>query len=148
MASVELEDLRLRSRVEQNPCPNVCLVAEREQSGVKAWLKVLGCFIIFINTYGMASSFGVYQAYYESTALPHHSPSTISWIGTAQVFFLGFTGIVAGPLYDRGYVQSVLAVGCSLVVVGLFMLSLSTEYYQILLSQGVCIGIGEVPSTS
>ncbi|KAI9706209.1 MAG: hypothetical protein M1820_004970 [Bogoriella megaspora] len=122
------------------------------QASAKAWLRVLGCFIVFINTWGLASSFGVYQAFYQSDLLPSYSPSEISWIGTVQVFLLGFAGIFAGPLYDRGYVQSLLGVGFALVVLGLFMLSLSTKYYQILLSQGVCIGIGNgltyVPAVS
>jgi hypothetical protein len=125
------------------PSSNAPQPAEPQNSGgMAAWLKILGCFFVFMNTWGLASSFGVYQAYYEANTLSSYSPSAISWIGTLQVFLLGFTGIFAGPLYDRGYVQALLGIGFLLVTLGLFMLSLSTSYYEVLLSQGICIGIG------
>ncbi|KAK2779370.1 MFS monocarboxylate [Colletotrichum kahawae] len=100
----------------------------------------LGSF--FMNTYGIAATYGAYQAYYQTDKLASSLPSAISWIGTTQVFLLGFTGILAGPLYDSGYIRSLLAVGGFLVVFGFFMLSLAAEYFHIVLSQGVCIGIG------
>ena len=117
-------------------------VIEPPNGGFSAWLKVLGCFIVFIDTYGIATSFGVYQTHYQLHTLRSYAPSTISWIGTVQVFLMGFTAIIAGPLYDRGCVRSLLCVGCGLVVFGLFMLSLSHSFYQIVLSQSVCIGVG------
>ena len=47
-----------------------------------------------------------------------------------------------GKLYDNYGPRWLLVVGTFLEVFGLMMLSLSTEYYQILLSQGVCTAIG------
>lgn len=111
--------------------------------GVEAYLKVLGGFCVFFVTLGLASTFGSYQAYYESDLLKFSSPSTISWIGTSQVFLLSFIGTFSGAFYDWGYVQLVLGVGLSLIVFGLMMLSLAQEYWQILLSQGICVGIGQ-----
>lgn len=78
-----------------------------------------------MNTDGIASTYGAYQAYYQTDKLASSSPSAISWIGTTQVFLLGFTGIFAGPLYNSGYIRSLLAVGGFLVVFGFFMLSLA-----------------------
>lgn len=61
-------------------------------------------------------------------------------------------GIVTGPIYDRGYIQELLIAGTIITVFGVMMLSLATEYYQILLAQGICVGIGSailyVPSIS
>lgn len=51
-------------------------------------------------------------------------------------------GTFTGPIYDAGYVRTLVAVGTFLVVFGQMMLSLSSSYYQVLLSQAVCIGIG------
>lgn len=61
-------------------------------------------------------------------------------------------GIVTGPIYDRGYVRELLLSGTVLTVLGVMMLSLATEFYQVLLAQGICVGIGSailyVPSIS
>lgn len=43
----------------------------------------------------------VYQEYYQSHQLHNQSPSSISWIGSLQVFFLFAGGVIGGPLFDR-----------------------------------------------
>ncbi|KAI3325975.1 monocarboxylate permease-like protein, mch4 [Xylariaceae sp. AK1471] len=110
--------------------------------GLVAWLQVAAGFVLFFNTWGILSSFGVFQSYYESGDLFVTSSSNISWIGSIQSFLLQLTGLVAGPLYDRGYLRALLITGMALVLLGLFALSASTQYYQALLSQGFSIGIG------
>jgi MFS family permease len=70
------------------------------------------------------------------------SPSAISWIGTVQAWLLIVIGVLSGPLFDLGYFRSMLLVGNFLVVFGIMMLSLSTTYWQVFLSQGVCMGLG------
>lgn len=61
-------------------------------------------------------------------------------------------GVVTGPIFDRGYIRQLLFVGTIVTVFGVMMLSLASKYYQILLAQGVCVGIGSailyVPSIS
>jgi MFS family permease len=51
-------------------------------------------------------------------------------------------GAATGPIYDAGYFHELLICGSFLVVFGHMMLSLCTVYYQVLLAQAVCIGIG------
>lgn len=51
-------------------------------------------------------------------------------------------GVLAGPLYDLGAYRSMMLSGSTLILLGLFTLSLSKEYYQIFLSQGIAVGIG------
>lgn len=51
-------------------------------------------------------------------------------------------GIVTGPIFDRGYYRSLLVAGSFLTTFGIMMLSFSTEYYQVLLSHGICVGLG------
>lgn len=53
-----------------------------------------------------------------------------------------FTGIITGPVYDLGYHRTLLSLGGFLTVLGMMTLSLCTKYYQILLAQGVCVGLG------
>ena len=53
-----------------------------------------------------------------------------------------FVGAITGSIYDAGYVHSLMLVGSFLVVFGQMMLSLATSYYQVVLAQAICIGIG------
>lgn len=110
--------------------------------GLRAWLHVLGAFMLWFNTMGIWNAFGVFQTYYESGQLFTRSSSDISWIGSIQSFMLFVIGIFAGPLYDRGYLRTLLVVGSFGVVFGHMMLSLCTEYWQVVLAQGLCVGIG------
>lgn len=110
--------------------------------GTRAWLTVAGCYLVYVNTYGLASAFGSYQAYYQTTLFQDYQPSTITWIGTLQLFFLGFTGVVSGPLYDRGHGLLLFVLGCASMVFALFTLSVASEFWHVVLSQGVCFGIG------
>jgi len=96
--------------------------------------------LVVMNTWGFINSFGVFQTYYVTSL--HDSPSTISWIGTMQIFLLFFIGAFTGRLTDAGYFRIVFLTGSILGVVGLFMASLSTTYWQLFLAQGVCCGLG------
>lgn len=51
-------------------------------------------------------------------------------------------GTLTGPIYDAGYVRTLVATGSFLVIFGQMMLSLSSTYWQVFLSQAVCIGLG------
>lgn len=110
--------------------------------GLTAWLQVAGAFMIFFNTWGLINTFAVFQTYYESGALFTQSSSNIAWIGSIQCFLLQLTGIVAGPIYDRGYLRLLLFAGSFLVVFGYMMLSLCKEYWQAMLAQALCVGFG------
>lgn len=89
---------------------------------------------------GIVNTFGVYQTYYES-ALPE-SPSSISWIGSIQAYLLLFVGIGTGPLYDAGHFRALIFSGSFFTVFGMMMTSICHSYWEIMLSQAVCIGIG------
>lgn len=91
---------------------------------------------------GVINSFGAYQEYYSSGLLKDRSASQISWIGTIQGFLLEVMGIFVGPMFDVGYFHSLLYTGSFLIVLGTMLLSLCTAYWQVMLAQGICIGIG------
>ncbi|KAJ5433025.1 uncharacterized protein N7458_012181 [Penicillium daleae] len=110
--------------------------------GLVAWLQVAGAFFLFFNCWGVVNTFGVYQSYYENTLLPNYSASSISWIGTVQGFLLLMAGLVVGPIYDKGYLRSLITAGTFLVVFGLMMTSLATKYYQVFLAHGLTVGLG------
>lgn len=91
---------------------------------------------------GIINIFGVFETYYKQNFLSNESPSSIAWIGSIQSGLLMLVGVITGPLFDAGYFYVLVRIGCALVIFGLMMTSLSTQYYQIMLSQGICIGIG------
>ena len=110
--------------------------------GTEAWLSTFAAFLCFLIAWGPPTSFGAFQDYYQRDLLAEFSPSAISWIGTVNATSLLAAGALAGPLFDRGYVRHLMALGCFMAVCGEIMLSLSTQYYQIMLAQGFCSGIG------
>ncbi|KAI0864804.1 major facilitator superfamily domain-containing protein [Xylaria cubensis] len=112
------------------------------RGGFPGYLNVLGLFFVYFITLGQLAAFSTYQDYYEEKMLAAYSPSTISWIGTSQVFLLGIVGLLSGALYDRGHIHGALIPGFSSVVLGLLLLSFSYQYWHVLLSQGFLVGIG------
>jgi MFS family permease len=112
---------------------------------------------------GILNTFGVFQTYYESGDLFQETSSNISWIGSVQcvvhppsnIVEIKFNeyqphrsvcvllvGACTGPIFDRGYLRLLLLIGSFGVVFGFMMLSLCTEFWQAMLAQGFCIGLG------
>ncbi|KAI8629901.1 major facilitator superfamily domain-containing protein [Xylariaceae sp. FL1651] len=112
------------------------------EGGLAAWLTVLGAWFCFFSSYGFVTSIGVFQDYYESHYLRNYTPSEISWILSIQAFFVSAAAPFAGATFDRKGPRLLVGVGSFLVVLGLMTLSLSTDYYQIFLSQSVSCGLG------
>ena len=108
--------------------------------GLVAWLQVLSSHLMNCLAWGYASTFGVYQLYYtETMQLPR---SQISWIGSIQIAITFAICTVSGRLSDAGYARTTVVAGSALAVFGTAMTSLAKTYWQILLAQGVCTGIG------
>lgn len=108
--------------------------------GFEAWTQVLMTHLVVVNTWGYINSFGVFQTYYVEAL--HHPPSDISWVGSVQIFLLFFIGSFSGRATDYGLFRLTLLVGSIFQLVGVFMTSLSTEYWQVFLAQGICTGLG------
>ncbi|KID91786.1 Major facilitator superfamily domain, general substrate transporter [Metarhizium guizhouense ARSEF 977] len=110
--------------------------------GTVAWLVVLGAWCVSFCSFGWINSVGAFQEYYQHNMLSSYSASTISWIPSLQIFFMNALGPAVGMLYDRYGPRQLLLAGSFLHVFGLMMCSLGTQYYQILLAQGVCSAVG------
>jgi MFS family permease len=126
----------------QTPPPPKNDASSIPNGGLRAWLQVLSSFFLMFNSWGIINTFGVYQAYYESSLLRTSTSSAISWIGSIQAFLLLIVGMLTGPLYDAGYFRALLIFGSVMLVLGMMMLSLCREYWQVLLVQAVCVGVG------
>ncbi|KAJ3529023.1 hypothetical protein NM208_g9944 [Fusarium decemcellulare] len=107
---------------------------------LKPWLQVLVGFLVNFMTWGNPNSYGVYQLYYSDTT--DWSSSQISWIGSIQLFLTFVTGTISGRFADAGYARHCILLGSSLNVFGLMMTSIARSYWQVILAQGVCVGIG------
>lgn len=95
---------------------------------------------MIFTTWGWVNSFGAFQTYYTSV-LPQ-SPSTISWIGSLQIWFCLVISVISGRLLDAGLFLPTFLVGAIIQVLGIFLMSISTQFWSLMLTQGVLTGIG------
>jgi MFS family permease len=58
------------------------------------------------------------------------------------VFLLFFIGAFTGRITDAGYFRQVFLLGSALQVLGIFAAANATQYWQIFLSHGIAIGLG------
>nr|WNT93880.1 putative MFS transporter [Emericellopsis sp.] len=116
--------------------------SEPPNGGRAAWTVVLGVWCTSFCSFGWLNSIGTFQEYYQNELLSDYSPSTVAWIPSLQLFFMMGMGPIVGRLYDRYGPRWLILGGSLLHVFGIMMASLATEYYQILLAQGVCSAIG------
>ncbi|KAK7757516.1 hypothetical protein SLS62_000531 [Diatrype stigma] len=95
---------------------------------------------VVMRTWGVINSFGVFQSYYVD--LLGREPSDISWIGSLQVFLTFFIGTFAGRFTDAGFFRPVTLAGTAFTALGIFATSAATQYWHLILAQGLCVGIG------
>ncbi|KAK3182180.1 hypothetical protein K4F52_006549 [Lecanicillium sp. MT-2017a] len=82
----------------------------------------------------------MFQSYYEQV-LPQ-SASSISWIGSIQIFLLFFLGTFSGRAADAGFFKFTWTTGALLNLAGIFLTSFCRHFWQLFLAQGLCMGIG------
>jgi len=73
--------------------------------------------------------------------LPQNTPGQIAWIGSFQIFFIFFMSIIVSPLMDKGYFRLCCSGGSILLVLSILATSFCTEWWQLLLVQGILTGI-------
>jgi MFS family permease len=89
---------------------------------------------------GDLADFAIVQTYYASI-LPEPN-STISWIGSTQACLLFVVGIFSGRAFDAGWFRPTVLLGIAIQILGIFTMSAAKNYWQLLLTQGICTGIG------
>ncbi|KAL5361114.1 major facilitator superfamily domain-containing protein [Aspergillus floccosus] len=110
------------------------------EGGLRAWTVVAGSFCIMFCTFGYLNTWGVYQNYYLNHQLRNYTSSSIAWIGSIQLFLQNAGGLIGGPLFDR-YGAKVIIPPALLFVFSVMMASISNEYYQFMLAQGILGGL-------
>jgi len=112
------------------------------EGGLRAWLVVFGSFCAMVSVYGLINSAAIFESYFSNNQLKGYDSSTIGWIFSVYLFLVFFAGIQVGPLFDGYGPRWLVAVGSVMVVASQMLLSISTEYYQILLTYSVLGGLG------
>lgn len=112
--------------------------------GRQAWLVVLGTSLAFFSSWGVLNAYGAFQAYYSTGLLKSAPTSTITLIGSMQLFVIYGVGPLVGKITDAYGVAVVMPLGSSLVVLSLLLLSFcqQDQVYQVFLTHGVLFGLG------
>ncbi|KAG9853003.1 MFS monocarboxylate transporter-like protein, partial [Aureobasidium melanogenum] len=129
----------LANTFSHDPAVSIRSVEPAPDGGLRAWTQVAMAHLTVFSTWGWVTSYGVFQEYYRTSL--GLDPSAISWIGSIQVFLLFFLGTFSGRALDAGLFRPVYVAGTALQLLGIFSMSAATKYWQLFLSQGLCIGI-------
>lgn len=71
-----------------------------------------------------------------------YSPSDISWINSLDIFLTIFLAVVVGPIYDVVGPTRLIVPGTIIMTLGVMLTSISSRYYQFILTQGILTPIG------
>jgi len=127
--------------------------------GLMAYLTTFGAFIALFFTFGQMNAFGIFQAWYSEHQLAGMAASTISWVGSLQlwIFFLSvcrqespqyspcdtsIQGYPIGRIFDLYGPKHLMSAGTICYFASVMLTSVSKQYYQYILTQGVLFGLG------
>ncbi|KAH2701057.1 hypothetical protein KXW03_004883 [Aspergillus fumigatus] len=110
------------------------------EGGLRGWLCCAGGSLGL--PFADLDSIGIFQTTYQETLLKDYSSSDISWIFTIQLALIWAPGSLFGRIVDTYGPRPVMLPCIFLCLFSLCMTSLATEYYQIILAQGIGYGLG------
>lgn len=116
--------------------------ADFPDGGLQAWLVVFGGWCALFATFGLINCVGVFVEYYLNGPLASYTSSSVTWITSIQVFIMTGCTAIMGRLFDNYGPKWLLIGGTAVYIFGLMMTSLSTQYYQIILAQGIVSSVG------
>lgn len=121
---------------------------EYPEGGFTAWVVVVGSFSMLACTFGMMSSVGVLQSYWQTHQLASYSTSAIAWIPSVFVFLTLGLSVQVGPLFDRYGPRWIMGIGSLFYALSIFLLGSCEKYYQFMLCLGLLGGVsGALVST-
>ncbi|GAA5903479.1 hypothetical protein JCM6882_006558 [Rhodosporidiobolus microsporus] len=112
------------------------------EGGLKGWLNVLGGWLLMFASFGYVNAFGVFQSYYKLAVFPEKSEEDISWIGSIQLCLFFLMSLVAGPLFDKGLLRPLVAVGSAMWIASIFLIPHASKYWHAIVIQAVLGGMG------
>ncbi|KAI0718179.1 MFS general substrate transporter [Cerioporus squamosus] len=113
--------------------------------GLRAWTFCAAGFVVEMMVWGFGFSYGIFQDYYTSHP-PFDSSSgiAIAAVGTIALGLMYGEGFILSFLLGRypDYLRPAMWFGLALYFASLFCSSFATEVWQLILLQGVGVGIG------
>lgn len=116
-------------------------IAGTPDGGLTAWLVIVAVNLTLFSTFGIANTWGVFQAYYEENLLRQTSPSNIAWIGSAQYALIYFPALATGRMFDLGYFRIPFLSASCVIVASVFLTAECTQFWQFFLVQGLSLGV-------
>ena len=141
IANADIEE-EAQSEKRRAPVTGGANPADFPDGGFEAWTVVLGGWCCLFCSFGWINCVGIFQDYYQTHQLKSYPPSTVAWIPSLEIFMMFFGGTFMGKVFDSYGPRYLLLGGTFFHVFGLMMVSLSSQYYQFLLAQGICSAVG------
>ncbi|TPX37459.1 hypothetical protein SmJEL517_g00766 [Synchytrium microbalum] len=137
----------LASKDEEAPNDEKVVVVEDDRygdppdGGLRAWLVVLGSFLVHFLVLGIMYSYGVYQQFYLTQGFA--SNSELALIGTFTSATMPLLGVVSGRLAERFGFRTMIFIGATLILIALVSASFTTTtLWSLVLTQGFLGGVG------
>lgn len=115
-----------------------------DHDGGYGWLVVLGAFMVQITSFGVISSWGVMQDYFNQTLFKDSKTALVdlSFVGTLALICCNGCSPIVQVLVSKFGLRPVMITGTLFIVIALEMASLATEIWHLYLTQGILFGIG------
>ncbi|KAJ2402786.1 hypothetical protein GGI23_000466 [Coemansia sp. RSA 2559] len=111
-----------------------------KEDGWFGWsVTAAGC-VMGMLTLGVTRAHGVYQEHYVLSEFASTPSATIAWIGSVQNMMLNLCGVAVGVLSQVYDSRIMCAVSAFTMGAAFVMASLSTQIWQLVLTQGVLYG--------
>ncbi|KAJ1965198.1 hypothetical protein GGI12_000932 [Dipsacomyces acuminosporus] len=106
------------------------------------WIPTLAVMVNYMFIFGASNSYGVFSTYYLNDRFAGTPATTLSWIGTLITALMLFFNPFTGALADIKGFRFTAYIGTVICTIAYILASFSTEVWQLILTQGVLLGIG------
>ncbi|KAJ2908465.1 hypothetical protein GGI21_002860, partial [Coemansia aciculifera] len=110
--------------------------------GAFGWIPTLAVMVNYMFIFGASNSYGVFSTYYLNVKFAETPATTLSWIGTLFTSLMLGCSIFTGAIADKKRFRVTAYTGTVICTIAYILASLCKEVWQLILTQGVLLGIG------
>ncbi|KAJ2074258.1 hypothetical protein GGH13_001442 [Coemansia sp. S155-1] len=127
---------------------NVKLTSSEERDNVRpadglfGWIPTLAAMVNYMFIFGVSNSYGVFSTYYLNVKFAGTSATTLAWIGTLVTSLMLGCSILTGAMSDKLGYRVTAYTGTVICTLAYILASFCKEVWQLILTQGVLLGIG------